>query len=351
MMKIILVFILALLEMNVVKAYSAESYLVMDYDSGRVLMEKSASKKMLIASTTKIMTAIVAIENKDINSYREVGNEVLKSYGSAVYLSVGERLSLKDLLYALMLRSGNDAAIEIAYHVSGGMLEFTELMNKKAYELGLISTHFINNHGLEEGDNGNVSTAFDMAKLMRYAIKNDIFRAIINTKKYECQTNMKKYTWVNKNKLLHSYKYMLGGKTGYTKKAHRTLVTVSEKNHKRVIVVTLNDGNDFKDHEDMANEVFNNYERVLVVNHERFYVPADDGKYYVNNDLYMLLNEKEKKNVSTKIELNKDIIGDEAGYISVYLDNNYVMGEKIFIHKHLKQDNIIKRFFSWVFKW
>ena len=177
-----------------VEAISAESYVVMDYDSGRVLMSQNATREKLIASTTKIMTAIIALENGDIASVRKVGEEVLKAYGSAIYLSLDEEITLKDLLYGLMLRSGNDAAIEIAYHISGDMESFVALMNEKAYSLGMSQTHFINNHGLEdENGNGNTSTAYDMALLMRYALKNETFREIIGTKTYEAKTTGKTY--------------------------------------------------------------------------------------------------------------------------------------------------------------
>ena len=189
-MKKILFCLLILFFPIIVHAISAESYVVMDYDSGRVLLSKDPEKEKLIASTTKIMTAIIAIENGDLNSTRKVGEEVLKAYGSAIYLSLDEEITLKDLLYGLMLRSGNDAAIEIAYHVSGNMEKFVELMNKKAYELGMSNTKFLNNHGLEESDGpGNTSTAYDMAILMRYALKNDTFRSIIGTETYEAKTS------------------------------------------------------------------------------------------------------------------------------------------------------------------
>ena len=345
-----LIFIIIVFIPLVVHAYSAECYVVMDYDSGRVLLSLNPNREKLIASTTKIMSAIIAIENSDLESVREVGMEVVKAYGSAIYLSVGEKISLRDLLYGLMLRSGNDAAIEIAYHVAGSMEKFVSLMNRKAYQLGMSNTHFINNHGLEENGQGNISSAYDMALLMRYAINNDIFKRIINTKEYVSHTSMKKYTWVNKNKLLYSYKYMIGGKTGFTKKAGRTLVTVSEKNKKRVIVVTLNDGNDFKDHESLANYVFNNYGRIMLLNHSNFNISGKEGTYYIKNDLYALLNDKEKDNIKEKVELYNNL-GDDVGFISMYLNDNYLVGTKIYKYNHLMGDNPIKRFIRWVFKW
>ena len=166
-------------------AMSAESYVVMDYDSKRVLLAKASEKEKLIASTTKIMTCILALENGDLESERTVGEEVLSAFGSAIYLQIGEKMQLKDLLYGLMRRSGNDAAIEISYHIAGNTTNFVSLMNEKAVELGMNHTHFINPHGLEnEKEEGNISTAYDMALLMRYALLNDTFKEIIHTKSY-----------------------------------------------------------------------------------------------------------------------------------------------------------------------
>ena len=202
MKKLAIFLVLFLIPINA-WAISAESYVVMDYDSKRVLMSKNMNEKKLIASTTKIMTAIIALENKDLNSVRKVGPEVLKAYGSAIYLSLDEEITLKDLLYGLMLRSGNDAAIEIAYHVSGNMDNFIQLMNQKAYELGMSNTIFINNHGLEnEQGKGNTSTSYDMALLMRYALQNETFKEIIHTKEYTAKTSGKTYVWHNKNKFI-----------------------------------------------------------------------------------------------------------------------------------------------------
>ena len=194
MKKILLVVLLLLLAPKISNAVSAEAYVVMDYDTGRILSSKNPEKEKLIASTTKIMTCIIALEKGDLTSVRKVGEEVLKAYGSAIYLSLNEEITLKDLLYGLMLRSGNDAAIEIAYHISGSMEDFVALMNQKAYELGMTNTKFLNNHGLEEQDGqGNTSTAKDMAILMRYALQNETFREIIATQSYTAKTSGKTY--------------------------------------------------------------------------------------------------------------------------------------------------------------
>ena len=155
-----------------------------------------------------------------------------------------------------MLRSGNDAAAELAYQVGGSMEGFSLLMNNLAKDIGMKNTNFINSSGLEDGENANVSTVYDMALLSSYAIKNKDYREIVGTKKITVKTNFKTYIWHNKNKLLTSYEYCIGGKTGFTKRARRTLVTNASKDNVNLTVVTFNDGNDFEDHKDLYEKYF-----------------------------------------------------------------------------------------------
>ena len=312
-----------------VSAISAESYAVMDYDTGRILNSKNGEKEKLIASTTKIMTSIIAIENKDLNTIRKVGDEVLKAYGSAIYINLGEEITLKDLLYGLMLRSGNDAAIEIAYHVSGNMENFVNKMNDKAYELGMSHTHFVNNHGLEEQDgSANTSTAIDMAILMRYALQNETFREIIKTKTYTAKTTGKTYVWQNKNKLLKTYPYNIGGKTGYTEKAKRTLVTASQKENKTCIVVTLNDGNDFEDHKTLCENVFTTYDRILLLDKDNIVLDSENPeKYYIKNNFYALLTKEEKNQIRISYQISDAKI-EEVGVVEIYLKDQLLGSEK-----------------------
>lgn len=352
MKKLAIFLVLFLIPINA-WAISAESYVVMDYDSKRVLMSKNMNEKKLIASTTKIMTAIIALENKDLNSVRKVGPEVLKAYGSAIYLSLDEEITLKDLLYGLMLRSGNDAAIEIAYHVSGNMDNFVQLMNQKAYELGMSNTIFINNHGLEnEQGKGNTSTSYDMALLMRYALQNETFKEIIHTKEYTAKTSGKTYVWHNKNKLLSTNEYEIGGKTGYTKKAKRTLVTAATKDAKSVIVVTLNDPNDFADHEELYNEIFNKYERVEILNKEATVIDESNPlKYYLQNDFYALLTKEEKENIRIDYQIDPNANTKEVGNANVYLKDKLLHTEKIYQQEETKKESFWQKFLRWLLRW
>ena len=181
---------------------SSPSAIVMDYSTGTILYEKNANEQLYPASITKIMTAIIAIENKDVNDIVKVDESISKSYGSGIYISVGEEIKLIDLLYGLMLRSGNDAAMMIASYVSGSEEEFVKLMNQKAKELGMKNTIFYNSSGLDTETIGNKSTAYDMALVTRYAMQNETYKSIVKTKKYTVKTNLKTYVWHNKNKLL-----------------------------------------------------------------------------------------------------------------------------------------------------
>ena len=149
-----------------------------------------------------------------------------------------------------MLRSGNDAALTIASYVGGNVDEFVKKMNEKAQEIGMKNTVFNNPSGLDQ-EKGNYSTAYDMAILTSYAMKNETYRKIVSTKSYKVKTNMNFYSWINKNKLLHTHKYSTGGKTGFTEIARRTLVTTASKDGVNLVAVTLNDGNDFNDHKNM----------------------------------------------------------------------------------------------------
>ena len=255
MKRIIIILIIIIFPLKV-GAISASSYIVMDTDNNRVLEGNNINKQSLIASITKIMTSMVVINNGDLDRKIIVSDNVLKSYGSGIYVEPKEEITVRELLYGLMLRSGNDAAAELAYQVGGSMEGFSLLMNNLAKDIGMKNTNFINSSGLEDGENANVSTVYDMALLSSYAIKNKDYREIVGTKKITVKTNFKTYIWHNKNKLLTSYEYCIGGKTGFTKRARRTLVTNASKDNVNLTVVTFNDGNDFEDHKDLYEKYF-----------------------------------------------------------------------------------------------
>ena len=357
MKKMIAVFLLLLIPMKV-NAISAESAVAIDIDSGRVLYEKNADKEKLIASTTKIMSAIIALENASLDDKITVGEEVLKAYGSAIYIEMGEEITLKDLLYGLILRSGNDAAIEIAHLVTGGMDSFVYLMNQKAYELGMSSTIFYNNHGLEEENgNGNISTAKDMAKLMRYACNNEIFLSIASTENYTAKTSGKTYTWNNKNKLLTMYEYTIAGKTGYTEKALRTLVTAAKKDEKRITVVTLNDGNDFNDHKSLYETLFEKYELVTLIEKNNLKIESkNNGSFYLENDYKILLTEPERNAIKVTYELATREYQDneQVGIAKINLNGKEIATAKVYYSAseiETKKEGWFSKLIGWLFGW
>ncbi len=227
---------------------SAKAAALIDVTSGRLLYSLNGDTPMRIASLTKIMTAIVAIEHGRLEDTVKVSARAASREGSSIYLRAGDEVSLETLLYGLMLRSGNDAATAIAEHVGGSEEGFVFLMNRKAEEIGLAYTQFRNPHGLDQ--DGHYSTANDLAKLTAYALKNPVFRQIVATKvKTAPNPNGEwDYRFVNKNKMLFEYEGADGVKTGYTKLASRCLVSSATRNGQQLAAVTLNDGNDWSDH-------------------------------------------------------------------------------------------------------
>ena len=328
-----------------VNALSASSVTLMDMDNNRVLYSYNQNEKRLIASITKIMTSIVVLNNSDISDIVKIDESVLKSFGSGIYVEVGEEISLENLLYGLMLRSGNDAAIQIANYVGGSMEGFSQLMNETANTIGMKNTNFINSSGLEESDgSGNMSTSYDMALLMSYAMKNETFRNIVSTKEKTVKTNYKTYVWYNKNKLLKNYKYCTGGKTGFTEKARRTLVTTASKDNMNFVVVTLNDPNDFSDHQNLYEEYFKKYKnyKILDKNNEKF----DNKNYYIKNDRYITLTNDEYKKINKEIILYDENVSDIVGYVLVKLNNDVLLKEYIYEKVSINEENKDISFFD-----
>ena len=334
-----------------VNAYdtSASSTALMDMDSNNIIYSNNMNKVRSVASISKIMTAIVAIESNKLDDKVIIGDEILKSYGSNVYLSVGEELTLRDLLYALMLRSGNDASFAIANYVGGSVDNFVNLMNELAKKLNMNNTTFNNPNGLED-NGGNLSTAYDMALLTSYAMKNETYREITQTKKYKLQTNKNYYLWTNKNKLLN-YDYITGGKTGFTEIARRTLVTTASKNNINLVAVTLNDGNDFQDHLNLFKEAFENYTNYQILKRGNIEIIGEkyypNGSFYIENDFYYTLNNN-TNNIILNIKLDKKEYNnhDKIGNIEVIVNSKKVHDESIYI---LKEDvNFIKKIRKWI---
>lgn len=231
---------------------SAASAALIEQSSGRVLYEQNAGQERLIASITKIMTAITALEHGDKTREYTVTVQDMAE-GSSMYLKPGDVLRLEELLYGLMLASGNDAALAVAHCVSGSVEAFVELMNETARHLGLTHTHFVNPNGLDA--EGHYSSAGDMAALAAYALQNQDFRRIVSTASI---TIGDRYL-ANHNKLLRMCEGCIGVKTGFTKAAGRTLVSAAVRDGMTLVCATLNDGNDWNDHMALLDYGFANY--------------------------------------------------------------------------------------------
>ena len=333
---------------------SAHSYILMDEVTGRVLLSKDKDSKRLIASITKIMTCVLAIESGKLDDVVVVDSSIKKAYGSGIYIEEGEEITLKDLLYGLMLRSGNDAAEMIANYVGGSTEDFVKMMNNKAKELGMKNTTFYNPSGLPT-PSGNYSSVYDMALLTRYAMKYDIYREIVSTKKYRVTTNKKTYIWNNKNKLLR-YDYITGGKTGYTEESGRTLVSSASIDNMKLIVVTIRDSDDWNTHIELYNYAKDNYDIYKVLNKDKFVLPGESfytsNTLYINDDVYIPLKKSETKSLTTHIILDKkkDILDNEkVGVIDIYLDKDLIYEEDIYVLKNKvnkKKNKFLSKWFN-----
>ena len=234
-------------------AVSAEKAILVDAATGRVIYEKNADQQSLIASTTKIMTALVVCEQCNVLDRMKIPKEAVGIEGSSMYLQEGEVLTVQELLYGLMLSSGNDAAVALAIYCGGTVEGFAEMMNDKARILGLTGTHFENPNGLDSPH--HYSTARDLAVLAAYAMENPIFAKTVSTKSLRIGNRC----LTNHNKLLWQVEGADGVKTGYTKAAGRILVSSAARNGRRLICVTINDPDDWRDHAALMEDGFSRY--------------------------------------------------------------------------------------------
>ena len=232
---------------------SAEQAIVVDGETGRILYEKRADERGLIASTTKMMTALIVCEQSNVLDRVRIPKVAVGIEGSSMYLRESEVLTVQELLYGLMLQSGNDAAVALAIYCGGTVEGFVQLMNDKAHRLGLENTHFVNPNGLDAP--GHYSTPRDLAKLAIYALKNPIFAQTVSTKTIKIGERYLR----NHNKLLWKVEGADGVKTGFTKAAGRILVSSARRDGRRLIAVTFNDPNDWLDHQQLLEQGFSDY--------------------------------------------------------------------------------------------
>ena len=322
------------------KAEEGDSEAVIDIDSGRFLYEKNAYKKRHIASLTKIMTAIIVIENADLNKIVTVPEKCCGIEGSSIYLRAGEKLTVKELLYGLMLRSGNDAAETLAVTTFGSIEKFAGKMNEKAREIGARDTNFINPHGLYDGE--NYSTAHDMALITAYGMKNDTFREIVGTKNIAVsggESGEKRY-FKNKNKLLFNYDKCTGVKTGYTKQAGRCLASSAEYGGLRLACAVLGCGPMYEVSRENFEKAFSVYKSEKLCDKDTFETIFDLGgkspaRGRVKNSFSYPLKEDEKEHVRTEIIMDENIVlpvkkGEKIGAMEIYLKNQLIFSQNIY---------------------
>ena len=308
-----------------------------DRTSGKVIWGKDENKKTAMASTTKIMTAIVAIENSNLNDVVEISQKAAGTGGSSLKIKKNDKITMSDLLYGLMLVSGNDAAVAIAEHVAGSVPEFVNLMNEKAKSLGLQTTHFVTPHGLDDPE--HYTTAYELAKIADYALKNDTFSKIVGTKCYTITINGYPKTLTNTNELLGVLNGVKGVKTGFTNNAGRCLVTCVNRNGFEIITVVLQaDTKKMRtaDSISLIEYVYKNYEPINLkkVVDEKFYNWCNINKNSIeinkckrnNLELY-ISNLKNEVIPIKKIDLdNIEIDISHVQYLDAPVQENTIIG-------------------------
>ncbi len=336
---------------------SAQSYILMDESGGRVLVEKNAHTKMPMASTTKIMTALLALENSKLDDQILIDERSIDIEGSSIYLKNKERISMKDLLYGLMLNSGNDSAVAIANHICEDEEEFVNLMNQRARSLNALNTHFTNPHGLSHDD--HYSTAYDLALITREALKHEMFREIVGSKSYKSNRKQDAY-FVNKNMTLWEYPGGDGVKTGYTRAAGRCLVSTAQREGMRLIAVSLNAPDWFKDNYALLDYGFENYKPYTIYNRGQLMgkIQVGDDAVDLNlvaeKDLIYPLNQEETQSVKVSISPFKDIDlpiekGQTLGKIETYLDGVLVKSDNLVAQKRVSKKTILDRLLDFIY--
>lgn len=339
---------------------SAKACVVMEAGSGRILYSKNPDERLPEASTTKIMTALVVAENADADTVVRVPEQAQGVEGSSVYLRAGEHLTVKELLYGLMLQSGNDCAVALALTVGGSIENFAAMMNDKAASLGCGNTNFVNPHGLP--DDNHYTSARDLAVISAAAMNNPLVKEIVSTKKINISNEGYGYdrVIVNKNKILSSFEGANGVKTGYTKKAGRCFVGAAERNGMQLIAVVLNCGPMFEESMSLMDEMFDKYEMKNLA--EGVAIPkcvavkkGRSGSVEVACESEMRFPLKKDGSENGKIRRTlsmTDVLkapvgkGDKAGELKVSFDNRLIFSSNIVTLNKVEKAGIFSRLFG-----
>lgn len=327
---------------SVADASGGSGYAVIEVSSGRLLNGSNENLRLPMASTTKAMTALVVLENASLSDIVEIPPAAVGIEGSSVYLKKGERFTVEELLYALMLRSGNDAAVALAVHTSGSVEEFVRKMNERAALMGLKETKFVNPHGLH--DENHYTTAYELALIAAEGLKNPHFKRIVSTKNIviDGEGHEKRY-FANKNKILYNYEGATGVKTGFTRDSGRCLIASAERNGMEVVAVALNYYDYFELTARLMDEAFGNFEMKEVVSPETVYkrVPVTGNRKIKEAELRAEFSRKYplKKDGSEMVETVVEAVdsiraphssGDDVGSVKVFKDNRLIFEEKLY---------------------
>ena len=325
---------------NVDFSTSAQAMCVLAKDSGRVIASKNADSKLAMASTTKIVTALTVIQNcQNLDEQIQVCDSSIGVEGSSIYLRQGEIISVKDLLYGLMLRSGNDSAVALACHVGGSVEGFAKLMNETAKNAGANNSNFVTPHGLDHKE--HYTTAYDLAKITAYALNNPIFKEIVSTKMHivEATNKSDKRYMSNKNKLLNTLDGCVGVKTGFTKKAGRCLVSAIERNETTYVCVVLNCGPMFEESTSLLNNVHHAYKNTKIIDknkeiYNEYIIDENHGKLYLYAEedfSYPLANgEIDDIKIEYNVKVDNAKINECVGEIKVFFKKDLLKTIKLF---------------------
>lgn len=348
-------------------AYSAKSMVLLEKSTGSVLLENNSDAVLPMASTTKIMTALVVLESISLDIKVKIPDDAVGVEGSSMYLVKGETLTVEELLYGLMLTSGNDAATALAIAVGGDEQSFVSMMNDKASALGLVNTHFKNPSGLP--DDEHYTTAYELALITSFALSNPTFAKIVSTRKIKISYNgnPEGRTLSNHNKLLHLYDDAIGVKTGFTKKAGRCLVGAATRDGVTLICVTLNDGDDWADHVTAFNYGFKQTKNITICEKDSIQVKllTPDGKSVFaknSNTLTAIMigdTQITQKIIAEKFVYAPKTLGQIVGEVVFYADDLEVGRDTLYLTQSLNSPPIkkqsvmikiikmIKGFFKW----
>lgn len=296
---------------------------VIEVSSRRFLSAKNADTNLPMASTTKVLTAVIILDDCDLNEYVTVPKEAEGVEGSSVYLRAGDVYTVRDLLYGLMLRSGNDCAVTLAVHHSGSVEAFAHAMNEKAVSLGAENSRFVNPHGLP--DKRHHTTAYDLAVISAYAMEKESFREIVSCKYYQ------PHRWQNKNKMLWEYDGAIGVKTGFTLAAGRCLVTSAERGGMKLVCVVLNSPQMYERTAELLDRAFDAYGMVKLCDKDEPF-----GNLRAMSDFSYPLTESERSRISVQIDTVNPLpqkAGEFAGQLKIYLENNLLFSQNLYIMK------------------